>query len=167
MALTFSNQAATAFKNLYGKSNTDPLKEIGNEQENIFLNIDSNNVWGDILSNDPSVSEANGFVVKVSADLVLDSTSNGHAYFANWPTTPPSGTDPKTGSPFTYGAGLLISIFAGDRVRNVVPISYGYLYEPKPFSDLIPIPIDDSRDWIFQYNSGIFFQANVSSLIPT
>jgi hypothetical protein len=102
MSLTFSNQASIAFKNLYGKSNTDPLKGIGNENENIFLNIDSNNVWADNIDPNPSITQNNGFAVKVSADLVLDNTSNGHSYFAQWPTTPPIGVDIKTGVNFTY-----------------------------------------------------------------
>ena len=45
MALTFSNQAVIAFKNLSGKSNTDVDKFLGNEAEGIFQNVDFSKVW--------------------------------------------------------------------------------------------------------------------------
>ena len=91
MSLTFSNQAIIAFKNLSGKSNTDVDKGLGNESEGIFLNIDSSNVWMSYIDSTPATAVTLGVAIYVTADLTIDSTSNGHSYFATWPSTPPSG----------------------------------------------------------------------------
>ena len=160
MALTFSTQAIIAFKNLSGKSNTDALgKGVNNEAEGIFFNIAADNVWVDLISPTPSIAVSSGTTVFVNADLSIDNTSNGHGYFAKWPVTPPVGTDPITLLPYAYGSGTLVGILSGDRVRNSIPPSYGFLYEAKPYSSgPTLIPPGDSRNWIYQYNSGIFFQ---------
>ncbi len=169
MALTFSTQAVIAFKNLSGKSNTDVTsKGVNNEAEGIFFNIDSNNIWTSQISLTPSVAVSIGSAIFVTASLVVDSTSNGHAYFAQWPTTPPSGTDPVTLAIYTYGTGLLSGISSGDRVRDAIPPSYGYLYEAKPYiSGPTLIPPGDPRNWIYQYNSGVFFQQDIVGSSPS
>jgi len=167
MAITYSTQASIAFKNLLGKSITDTNKGVNNEAEGIFFNIDSNNIWIDYISPTPSVSISNGVCVFVKADLVLDNTSNNKAYFAVWPSNPPNGIDPTTLLPYTYGRGLLSNINPGDRVRNSIPPSYGIGYEAKPYSTgNVLIPPGDPRNWIFQYNSGIFFQQDVVGPTP-
>ena len=162
MALTFSTQAVIAFKNLNGKSNTDVSKGVNNEGEGIYFNIDAGNVWTSQISSTPSVAVANGNAVFITASFVLDNTSNGYGYFAQWPASAPNGIDPTTLSPYSYGTGVLVGISAGDRVRNSIPPSYGYLYEAKPYSNgPTLIPPGDVRDWIFQYNSGVFYQQSV------
>lgn len=161
MAFSNPNQATLAFKHLLGKSNTDVSKEVGNEAEGIFFNVHAQSIWMDPIDPVPATTVANGYAVQVTADMVLDNTSNGHALFAAWPATPPSGNDPVTAAPFAYGAGTLVGIAAGDRVRNAIPPSYGVGYEAKPFDGTNQIPVGDPRDWIYQYNSGIFFQQDV------
>ena len=167
MSLTSSTQASIAFKNISGKSMTDTIKGVNNEAEGIFFNVDSNNIWTSPMSPTPSVMIANGVAVAVTADLVLDITSNGRAYFANWPSIAPVGIDPTTLSAYSYGSGLLSDINSGDRVSGSIPPSYGIPYEAKPYSTgPTIIPPGDARNWIFQYNSGIFFQQDVVGPTP-
>lgn len=166
MAFLNPNQAIVAFKHLLGKSNTDVTKEAGNEAEGIFFNIPAETVWMEDISPTPAIAVTLGRAVAVTADMVVDVTSNGHALFATWPTIPPAGTDPITSAPFAYGAGVLSSILAGDRVRNAIPPAYGVGYEAKPYAGLNLISPGDQRDWIYQYNSGIFFQQDGSADIP-
>jgi hypothetical protein len=168
MALTFSTQAVISFKNLSGKSNTDISKGINNESEGIFFNINSDSVWVDQISPTPSISLLNGVSVFVDANLSIDNTSNGHSYFATWPTTPPIGIDPITSASYSYGSGALINIYAGNRVREAISPAYGFLYEAKPYTaGSIIISPGDSRNWIYQYNSGIFFQQDNVGLTPS
>lgn len=168
MAFSNQNQAVVAFKNLLGKSNTDVTKEVGNEAEGIFFNVGSEKVWMSIIGPTPSVSVTNGIAIQVTADLVADLTSNGHAFFAQWPATPPAGTDPITSNPYTYGLGLLTGISSGDRVTDAISTVYGTGYEAKPYDNTVAlIPPGDSRDWIYQYNSGILFQQDIVGGTPT
>lgn len=167
MSLTSSTQASIAFKNISGKSMTDTGKGVNNEAEGIFFNVDSDNVWISPMSPTPSVLVSNGVAVFVTADLTYDNTSNGRGYFAIWPTIAPAGIDPVTSAPYAYGLGVLNGISAGDRVRSSIPPSYGVAYEAKPYSSgPTIIPPGDPRNWIYQYNSGVFFQQDVVGPTP-
>lgn len=166
MAFTNQNQAIVAYKNILGKSNTDVTKEAGNEAEGIFFNIPATTVWMDTISSTPATAVTLGKALAVTATMVVDGTSNGHALFATWPVTVPSGTDPRTGNAFSYGTGSLTGILAGDRIRNAIPPSYGAGYEAKPYASASLISPGDPRDWIYQYNSGVFFQQDGSADIP-
>ena len=148
MGISSNNQAAIAFKNLLGKSNTDPSKDFGGEAEGIFFNVNSSNVWASVIDETPSNAVTDGVAVYVEADLSIDTSANGYAYFATWPSSEPSGTDPKTSSAYVYGVGSLVGISAGDRVRNAISPSYGYLYEAKPYATSSLISPDDARNWI-------------------
>ena len=165
MAISNNNQGMIAFKNLLGKSNTDETKGVNNEAEGIFFNIGSDKVWTSSIDATPGVAISAGVVIRVDAVLTVDSTSNGHAYFATWPSIPPTGTDPTTASAYSYGNGLLMNINSGDRVIDAVSTQYGFLYEAKPYDTTsVIIPPGDPRDWVYQYNSGVFFQQdNVGS----
>lgn len=163
MAFQVNNQAIVAFKHLLGKSNTDVAKGVNNEFEEIGLTVTGANVWTDMISATPATAVSANVAVAVSCDVVLDATSNGHALFAVWPVTPPTGTDPKTGLAFTYGTGSLVDVVAGDRVRRAIPDSFGTGYLARPFYMGNAIPVGDQRDWIYQYNSGIFFQEDGSN----
>ena len=148
MALSDENLSLIAFKNLQGKSHTDITKGLGNEAEGIFLNVSSDSIFIDAIDSDPTVASANNIVEFVQdAVLTLDNTSNGHAYFASYPVGHPN---------------------AGQRIRNAVNPAYGFLYEVKPKdSTNSSIAVNDPREWIYQYNSGIFFQENVVGDAPT
>jgi len=158
MALTASTQAQIAFKNLLGKSQTDLIKGLVNESYGIFFNVPKDNVWLDNISSIPTTTILQGTTVKVTANLTAISGSNGHAYFTVWPSLPPSGSDIKTGLPFSYGVGSLSGISAGDRMTNIISDSYGSDYGVVPYDSSSIIPVLDSRTWIYQYNSGIFYQ---------
>lgn len=175
MPLNQNTQTVIAFKNISGKSNTDEsLKTVNNEAEGIFFNVDSGNVWLDKIYATPSYSILQGSVVGVTASMVYDTTSNNHAYFAVWPATPPSGLDVTTGNSYAYGLGVLSKFQAGDRIRNAVSPSYNV--PPTPGYDIISYTGDpgtsgnqifpgDPRSWYYQYNSGVFYQQDVS-VIP-
>lgn len=160
MAFTDVSQTSVAFKNLLGKSNTDAVgKQLSNEAVPISFNIHASTVFTDSINSTPSVAVAAGVAVFVTADLSLDGTSNGHAFFAKWPVTPPAGTDPKTLAPFAYGAGSLTGISSGDPINNIISYQYGNAYEAKPYDNTVAlIPPGDARNWLFQYQSGVFFQ---------
>jgi hypothetical protein len=175
MPLNNITQTVIAFKNISGKSNTDEtLKSVLNEGEGIFFNVDGSNVWLDKIAATPSIAIAQGTVISVTADMVLDSSSNNHAYLVNWPSTPPIGLDTITGINYAYGTGLLTGISAGDRVRGSIPPSYnnpptpgysGYdfiAYTGNPGNSGNQIFPGDSRSWYYQYNSGIFYQQDVN-----
>ena len=169
MALTFSTQAQIAYKNLSGKSHTDTLKDVVNESEGISFNIISKNIWLDTISPTSSLSVVQGSCVLVIADLTTIASSNGHSYTTNWPSTPPSGSDVKTGLPFSYGVGSLINVSAGSRLTNIISDSYGSSYQAKPYVSYpsTSIPLLDSRVWVYQYNSGIFYQDITTYSAPT
>lgn len=164
MPLDISTQAIIAFKNLLGKSNTDATnKSVNNEFEGIGFTITGGNVWIETIDPTPSVAVAANVAVAVSCSTILDATSNGHALFAVWPLVAPTGTDPKTGLAFTYGTGTLVNINAGDRVTGAIPDTFGIGYLAQPKFGGNAIPVGDQRDWIYQYNSGIFFQEEGSN----
>jgi len=167
MSLTSSTQAQIAFKNLNGKSQTDLIKGLVNEPYGISFNISKDNVWLDNISNTVSLSILQGTTVKVTANLTPIPGSNGHSYFTNWPTLPPTGVDIKTGLSFNYGVGSLIGISPGDRLIGIISDSYGLGYGVIPYDSIGNfIPSLDVRTWIYQYNSGIFYQEYTTYTTP-
>lgn len=169
MALTYSTQTQIAYKYLQGKSQTDNLKGIENEPYGISFDVISDNIWVDNIPTSASVSVIQGVTVQVIADLLEIDESNGHSFFTLWPSTPPSGTDIRTGLPFAYGNGSLSGLTGGDRITSLISDKYGLTYSAVPY---ISYPSDhistlDDRDWIYQYNSGIFYQENTTYTAPT
>ena len=162
-----SRQAQIAFKNLLGKSQTDIIKGIVNEPYGIAFDVSSKNVWMDTISDTASSSVLSGSAVLVEGTLEAVPGSNNHAFFTKWPTLAPSGSDKKTGLPFVYGSGSLSGISAGDRIHSLIPDSYGLSYKSIPYSGTTEIPELDDRIWVYQYNSGIFYQENTTFALPT
>jgi hypothetical protein len=150
----------------------DNKVDIANELEGLFFNVDSTNVWTSVISPTPSVAISSGVAIAVTASLTIDPTSNQQAYFAYWPASAPSGTDPLTGLPYAYNTGVLTGITANSRLRNAIPPVYNTSrvdapvpgYESKPYTvgNAVIAPTD-LRSWIFQYNSGIFWQELTSA----
>jgi hypothetical protein len=163
MSLTSSTQAQIAFKNLLGKSQTKVINGIVNEPYGISFDIPSKNVWLDNIYASASTTITQGSTVKVTADLVAIPGADNYAFFTNWPSTPPTGNDIKTGLPFQYGVGSLSGVTGGDRMFSLISDSFGGDFEAKPFAGSTPIPPLDDRNWVYQYNSGIFYQDNISS----
>lgn len=167
MAYSNDNKAITAFKNLLNKAQTDSNKELGNEAEGSFFNIDSSTIFTETIDSNPSVAVANGVAVLVEGVCVEDLTSNSHAFFVTWGALP-SGTDPLTGTDFAYGTGSLVNIAFGDRIKNAISPAYGSGYEAKPYtSGAALIPPGDPSDWIYQYQSGIYFRQDVGTTPAT
>jgi len=163
MALTSSVQAQIAFKNLLGKSQTRSDKGPVNELYGFSFDLPSSNIMMQSIGPTPSDSVSAGIAVYVTADLILDPESNGQAYFTKWPSSAPSGNDIKNSNqPYQYGVGSLEGISSGQRMLNIISDYFDVKYQAEPYdvnSDVIR-PLD-SRDWIFQYNSGIFYQQNL------
>jgi hypothetical protein len=159
MALSSDVQAQIAFKNLLGKSQTDSLKGVVNETVGIGFDVPSFNVMMDSISPTASVSVADGVAVLVRGTLVVDTTTNNQGFTTIWPNTPPSGTDLKTGSAFVYGVGSLEGISAGSRLTNMISDAFGVQYGAIPYDTsgnrIFP---RDNREWVYQYNSGVFYQ---------
>lgn len=170
--LTSSVQNQIAFKTLFGKSQTNPNFDLVNEADSYFLNTDSRYVWLDHLTTSATQSINDGFAIPVTGVMSEIKSSEKRACYTLWPGIPPSGTDIKTGQAFVYGFGSLAGISAGDRITNVIPDSYGTEYEAKPYvttvNDILPL---DPRDWVYQYNSGIYYQNTpsdgVNYLLPS
>lgn len=146
MALLDSTLSLIAFKQLQGKSMTDVNKGVGNEAEGIKLNVDSSTIFINEIDSTPATSVFLGVAEFVSADLILDNTSNNQAYFATYPIGHPK---------------------AGQRVINAISPTYGSGYEAKPFAGANPIAVNDPIDWIYQYQSGIFYFQDPGSLSGT
>jgi hypothetical protein len=163
MSLTSSTQTQIAFKNLLGKSQTKVMNDIVNEPYGISFDIPSKNVWLDTIYASASTTIAQGSTVKVTADLVAIPGADNYAFFTKWPSTAPIGNDIKTGLPFQYGVGSLSGLTGGDRMLSLISDSLGSDFEAKPFAGSTPIPVLDDRNWIYQYNSGIFYQDNITS----
>jgi hypothetical protein len=164
MSLTSSTQTQIAFKNLLGKSQTKVINGIVNEPYGISFDIPSKNVWLDTIYASASTTIAQGSTVKVTADLVAIPGADNYAFFTKWPSIAPIGNDIKTGLPFQYGVGSLSGLTGGDRMLSLISDSLGSDFEAKPFATgSIPIPVLDDRNWIYQYNSGIFYQDNITS----
>ena len=135
MALSDANKAALAFKNTQGKAHTATNKELGNEEQEFRFIVGSDTVWLSGLSGstDPSLVE------QVIADLVPDPTSNGKAFFTYYPASHPTS--------------------ASQRLYNAVPHAFSNVYEAViKAADGTRITEFDARDWVYQYQPGIFFQ---------
>jgi hypothetical protein len=140
MALSDANKAALAFKNTQGKAHTATNKELGNEEEEFRFIVGSDTVWLSQLTDTPDPA----LVEQIQATLLPDPTSNGRAFFTYYPVNHPK---------------------AGQRIYNTVPHSFSNTYEAIiRAADGTRITEFDSRDWVYQYQPGIFFQqiANAS-----
>lgn len=139
-----STKANIAIKHLIGKAQTDSNKSAANEAEGIFFNVSSDYVFTSNINFYPT-SAITEFVAELisGATLTLDATSNGHAYFATYPSW---------------------HLKNGQRIVNAIPPSYGYLYEAKVYNgSSVQIPVGDQRAWFYQYQDGIFFQESGST----
>lgn len=169
MSLTYSTQSQIAFKNISGKAQTEPKKGILNEFYGNSLNIPVSNLWSDNISGDPTIDTVQGVTVEVIADLELIPGSNGHSYLTKWPTTAPTGIDIRTGLTFSYGIGSLSNLSAGDRITNIISSSLGFSYSAIPYVTYPTNVISflDVKNWIYQYNPGIYYQEDVVGGTPS
>jgi len=163
MALTSSVQAQIAFKNILGKSQTDSAKSVLEETIGFSFNVPSSNVYMDALPVTASLAVIQGLAVGVSASLQLIQGTNFKGYRTYWPSSPPSGVDPRTGLTFAYGFGSLNGVTSGGLLTNLISDTNGVSYIAIPYDNQNNRIYDlSSRDWIYQYSSGVFYQNNTS-----
>lgn len=138
MALKDEIQAQVAYKKLYGKTQTDDAKGLNNEQVSSSVILASNSIFLDSVPEEPSQAVQDGVAEYIqNAEFQADPTSNGHAFFLNFP----SGSS-STGV-----------------IKNAIPVSFGSGYQIEVYDiNNNKIPILDSRNWIYDYSSGTFFQ---------
>jgi hypothetical protein len=166
--LTLSTQANIAYKNLSGKSLTYVENALVGETIGIFFNVTSDNIWLNKISASRSEAILSGYAIKVTASLVYIADSNNKAWQAYWPITAPSGTDPITNTTYTYNSGVLTGITGNSPLRNSISEAYGVEYRCLTYdnsgNEIVPL---DSRNWLFQYNSGVWFQEIATVPSPT
>jgi len=172
MALSTEILAQVAFKNLLGKSQVQKNFGVNNESYGYFLNVPSSNVWlTPIPFNDPATAVNNQVSVKIIADLVqISDGAAGESKFLSyqtvWGSTPSvfgGVKDPKTNQAFEFGKGSLKDVTAGSNIYDLIPDSNGLFYQVAPYVTYPTgqIAPGDSRDWVYQYSSGIFYQDKV------
>jgi len=178
-------QANVAFKNLLGKGLTDLTKGIGNEAEGNFLSVPSNKVTTQAINISPAQAVIDGVAQLIAAELHPDPTSNGHAFMTTLAATISSGATLTIGKKYyvittavhetvTFAVGdsfiaSSINLASGtvkERVLGLIDPKFGLGYEAKPKIAAAAIPVDDPKLWIYQYDSGIFFQEVVTGGTP-
>ena len=148
-----------SFKHLQGKSQTENAWGPEGEQVGIFFNIPSDVIFSELIPYYPLDAISSGTAKKITADLIVDPASNGHAYFAVW----------RSGEAW-YPSNTV----AGNLVKNTIQPSYN-----DPFDTLgrnyNAIPYDtsnnfisetDARAWVYQYQSGVFYQQETNGTTP-
>ena len=159
MALTSSVLSQISFKNISGKSQTDLNKSLLEETIGFSFNIPSKNIYMDNLPVTASLGVEQGIAVGVSASLGLIPGTNNRAFLTYWPSQPPMGFDFKTGLTYAYGYGSLMGVSAGQKMTNLISDSNGESYAAIPYDEsnnrIYPL---SSRDWLYQYSSGVFYQ---------
>ena len=151
MSLDQITKTNIAYKALLGKAHTENIKGLSNEAEGSFLNLPSSKIFVDEIDPDPTVAVLDGIVLLITADLIEDNTSNGHAFFA------------------VYTQDIVsLGVSAGDRVKNAISPAFGFKYEAKPYEQTTnnKISIDDPRSWVYQYEAGVFYQQNIVATKP-
>ena len=164
MALGLTSQSNIAYKNLLGKSLTQIANGIFNEGIGISFNVTSNNIWLASLPSSATQAVSMGYAVQVVGSMSEILGQNKFAYSLNWPSTPPSGTDPLTSTSFVYNSGSLLGINSGNIINNAISDSYGTSYVINLSGTTGTIYVGDPRNWVYQYNSGIYFQESNSNL---
>lgn len=168
MPLGLTAQTSIAFKNLLGKSETYIVNGLSNEEYGIAFNIPSGNVWTNVLGTSATQAVSNGYAIAVTASMTGITNSNGYAYTVNWPEVAPSGIDIATGLTFAYNSGSLNGINSGDVINNAISDYYGTPYTINVMDENgNTILSSDARNWIYQYNSGIYFQEAIASPNPS
>ena len=177
--ISTNNRANVAFKNILGRSQTRDIHDLGNEPFGVFISTPAKVIWTSTVLPSRWESISNGIAVEIESDLVLHPNSDGHGYSTVYPTDAPSGIDPKTGIAFAYGVGTFEGVGIGDRILDIIPPTFnidgGKIsdfasgYTPRLYSDIgmsQEIDLLDDRDWIYQFQSGIYFQQDVKSPAP-
>jgi hypothetical protein len=156
----FDIQGQIAFKNLLGKSQTNDNNIVVNEVIGFGFDVPSFNIMMDTINPTASIAVTDGVAVLVKGVLKVINGTNGKGFRTFWPTTPPSGSDIKNNNTaFAYGVGSLEGVTPDTPMTNLISDSFDVSYQAVPRkSDGTQIPPLDDRDWVYQYNSGVFYQ---------
>jgi hypothetical protein len=156
----FDIQGQIAFKNLLGKSQTNDNNIVVNEVIGFGFDVPSFNIMMDTINPTASIAVTDGVAVLVKGVLKVINGTNGKGFRTFWPTTPPSGSDIKNNNAsFAYGVGSLEGVTPDTPMTNLISDSFDVSYQAVPRkSDGTQIPPLDDRDWVYQYNSGVFYQ---------
>ena len=156
----FDIQGQIAFKNLLGKSQTNDNNIVVNEVIGFGFDVPSFNIMMDTINPTASIAVTDGVAVLVKGVLKVINGTNGKGFRTFWPTTPPSGSDIRNNnSAFAYGVGSLEGVTPDTPMTNLISDSFDVSYQAVPRkSDGTQIPPLDVRDWVYQYNSGVFYQ---------
>lgn len=163
MPLTTDTKADFALKILLNKALTDATnKGPGNEAIGNFVQVPASVVFFESIPTEPVAAQALGIAEFVSgAHLVRDPSANNFGFFAVYPSGHYLHT-PATGDVNDLNA-------FGTRVENNIPPAFGNGYEAVPIDvNGDPIPVADARDWIFEYQNGVWFQEDdTPSTVPS
>lgn len=178
MPLSDTTKLNIAFKRLQGKAQTDNAKEAFNEAQASGPTIYAASVPAFEIPSTPSnnalyditlTPDLYPVVEYLRCPLVLDPSSNGHAYFAALPSSYETfSTNPKKGiAPFLNSQQMVLSYGK----LQAVPPTYGLSYEVKLYTGGTEgakgsgtlIPAGDPRDWLFDYFSGVVFQEDTGA----
>jgi len=160
------SKASISFKKLQGKAHTDPLKAISNEAYENRVNVHSSNVWNDVITGSPATDTNDGIIEYVeNAVFIYDASSNDHSWYLTWPAGHSNYQDPNT-----YGSPPDINQV--NRIKTAIPPSYNSSPVPDGYEiaitlvGSIPLSVTDSRDWVFDYENGFFWQEKVTTPAP-
>ena len=173
MSLTTATMAVASLKKVLGIAQTDVNKGPGNEAFRTGFSVSGSTVFGGDVPATPAKAnlyDRTGSVEFVRLKMVLDPTSNGHAYIAELPS------DYQT---YTTGVNKAKPYFANSKrlvdaagKLQIIPSSFGGLYEAIPYSGGTAakgsgtlIPPGAARDWILDCYNGIIFQQTLDTPI--
>jgi hypothetical protein len=174
MAFNDTTKQQIALKKVVGKAHTRNETDFTNEPKFSGITVSADAVFGESIVNNPQNSalyDSNGIyeLVRLKAipanESTNDQTGRLHAYYLQLPADySTSSTNPNAGTGnFTSNKPLFETLGA----VQLIPPSFGNLYEAKPFKGTDQdtgfgsgdrIFVTDARNWYIDYYNGVFFQ---------
>jgi hypothetical protein len=173
MSLTTATMAIASMKKVLGIAHTDVTKGPGNEAFRTGFSVSGSTVFGGDVPSNPTKTalyDLTGSVELVRLRMVLDPTSNGHAYIAQLPADYQANSlNPNKSAPYFANSTRLVDT-AGK--LQIIPSSFGLKYEPVPYSGGTAVKGSGSviapgaaRDWVLDSYNGIIFQQQTDTPI--
>lgn len=153
MSFLTTTLAKAAFKKSLGKAHTSNEKDLANEALPSSFTLSAKDIFADDIPQQPSDAVNEGVALEcknaTALSLVLDSTSNGKAYFVTVPEDPfhplLSKVNPLTGSNYV----------SGDRVTRIIPQFFGDKYRPVLKNTGVEIAPLASQNWYLDAFGGV------------
>jgi len=143
-----------AYKVILGKSITGSNRFTYNEPYESSPVILGENVWFDNINRESPSHPKNNGVISDFIDLKLNEIAgtNAKSYYCSLYEEVPDSLKNKI-NPITK------NIYApNDRVRNLIPISFGFKFMPRLFSNSNEITLLDFNNWVIDSSAGIVTQ---------